>query len=190
MNNEDKKDIPPPGERFKRTLLSLANMMSKEIDIARSKGIDTIDKPIIDFGIELIKNVGGDIITGGFVTRSFGETSNGYNIYWDKILEKNIHFFLAPENSSLLFGELASGIVDGFSKLIKDKHINEKLMDSVWQHLHAMVKMSISFIYFERKPQKHKTEDGFEIKYTNKVRPHINLELEANKWNVNLMQTR
>ncbi len=190
MSGSNTNSIPPPGERFKLTLISLASMMSREIENARHKGIDTIPKGIINLGIELIKNTEGDIIIGGFVTRSFGKTPNGYNNYWDKIKLKDQNFFMNGNNSSLLFGELSSAIVDGFIKLVKEKYISEQMMNNVWQHLHAMVKMSISFVYFERKPQKYNTNDGFSIKYTNRVREHINLEEEANKWGIDLTQTK
>lgn len=185
-------NIPPPGERFKRTLLSLAHIMEIEMSRARAKGIDTVDKKLVDFGIELIKLSSGDIIIGGFITRSFKENSNGtWNNFWDKILEKDEIFFMEEKNSSLLFGELSSSVVDGFTKLIREKHVSDKLMVSVWQHLHAMVKISIYFVHFERKPEKYSSDGAFGFRYTNKkVREHINLEEEAEKWNVDLMKAK
>lgn len=184
------RKAPPPGERFKLTLISLANIMSREMDSARAKNINTINKGVVDFGIELIKNTNGDIITGGFISRSFSANNNTLNNYWDKILEKDKDFFMSKENSSVLFGELSSGIVDGFMNLVRERHISDKMMDSIWQHLFAMVKMSIAFVYLERNPQLQKTEDGFSIRYTNKCREHINLEEEASKWGVDLTQIK
>lgn len=176
------REIPPPGERFKKTLTNLAGIMSNEIQIARNKGVNTISPEIINFGITLIEATDGDVIAGGFITRSYSPTGN----YWGKILEKDESFFMSKENSTLLFGELSSGIVDGFINLIKEKHVSENLMMSVWQHLHAMVKISIAFVHFERKPHKVKTEDGFSVKYTQNERPHIDLLGEAERWSVDL----
>jgi len=189
MSSSNRKP-PPPGERFKLTLISLSNIMSREMDSARAKNIPTINKSIVDFGIELIKNTNGDIIAGGFISRSFNENNKSLNNYWDKILAKDEEFFMSKENSSVLFGELSSGIVDGFINLVRERHISDKMMDSIWQHLTAMVKMSIAFVYLERKPQLQKIDDGFSIKYTNKCREHIDLEGEASKWGVDLTQIK
>lgn len=178
--------VPPPAERFKVTLLSMAKIISTEISLARSKGLKVISDEIISFGVDMIKLSKDEDIIEGFINRSY----NGEVNYWDEVLVKNDNFFLNKKNSTLLFGELSSSVVDSFVDLVNSKQTSEMLVATLWNYLHALVKISIAYIFFERKPQIIKTNDGFNIRYTKETRSHINLEREAEKWKVDLLKVK
>lgn len=179
---------PPAPVRFKEVVLSLAEIMSQEMDEARRRGIKTINRDIVIFGIEFIRASDAHNMISGFINRSFvrDESSNSYEVLWDKILHKNKSFFL--DNSSLIFGDLSSGIVDGFKTVIADG--DEELLEAIWDHIFALVKISISHIYLERRPQITSTSDGFNIIYSVESRNHIKVEKEAAKWGVNLLEIK
>lgn len=178
--------IPPPEVRFKVTLLSMANIISSEVTLASAKARCGINNEIILLGIEFINAYKDVEIIEGFIDRSYNENFS----YWDDILSKNNDFFLDKKNSSLLFGELSSGIIDGFIDLINEKRTSAHLVETLWKYLHVLVRISISYIFLQRNPQVVKTDDGFSIKYTNNSRSYINLEKEAEKWNVDLLRVK
>lgn len=180
---------PPPEERFKANLLNLANIMSKELNIARGKGVNTVSENVLELGVSLIKGTPGNIIIGGFITRSFpADKSTGLrrNV-WDEVFTENDAFFI--ENSKVIFGELSEGIVGGFKVLLENKSVSPSLMKIIWKHLIAMVKTSLHFIYIGREPVVVSNDDGYKITYQKEFYPFVRLEEEAARWNVNLMSS-
>jgi hypothetical protein len=181
---------PPPEDRFKANLLSLANIMKKEINNARSMGIETVSGSVVELGISLIKGTPSATIIGGFISRSFPVSTEGNLVrnVWDEVYKENDDFFL--NNSSVLFGELSEGIVNGFKVLLVNesyRKVNPALMTTIWKHLVAMVKTSLHFIYSKREPLFTTSSEGYIITYQKAIYPQIKLEEEAKRWNVNLM---
>jgi hypothetical protein len=189
---------PPPAERFKKVLLSLSELMRKELNKARKKGINVINENIIDFGIALINEADDDKLIRGFIKRSFPlvdaeDESKKRVCCWDSVLQKDKKFFFS--NSSFIFGELSSGIVDGIFVIIKDKEDdddgNKYLIEGIWKHLFSMIKICINFIYLRRQPKVEcLAEGGYNIKYSNNKYDYIHLEELALKWSVNLLNAR
>jgi hypothetical protein len=188
MDSVKDRKIPPPEDRFKMTLLSLSNIMLREIEKKRARGEKTIAKETLMFGLEMIKATKSDVIIGGFLTRSFDVENGKKRDLWDRVLEKDRDFFM--QKSETLFGELSSGIVEGFKDLIRQGDVDEKLMKTIWDHLSAMVKMSISYVHLSRKPQITSTDNGFKVDYTIDYRKEIDLHNEAKKWNFNLAEAK
>lgn len=185
---------PPPAERFKKVLLSLSDLMKKELAKARNKGINVINDNILEFGIAMINDADDENLIKGFIKRSFPEDESGNKVCcWDSVLQKDKKFFFS--NSSFIFGELSSGIVDGIFVIVKDTNgeedTNKYLIEGIWKHLFSMIKICINYIYLLRKPKiECLPEGGYNIKYSNDKYNHIRLEELALKWNVNLMNAR
>lgn len=181
-------DFPPPQERFKKVLISLSDLMRKELNKERKRNSNVISEKIVDFGIVLIEESDGKDMIEGFIERSFPKSEK--NIYWDFVFEKNKDFFF--ENSSLIFGELSSGIIDGIATIIKDDNEQNKyLMEGIWKHLFSIVKISINYIYLSRDPKiENIPGEGMVIKYTKDKYSYIPLEDIAKKWGVNLLNAK
>ena len=179
---------PPPQERFKKVILSLAELMRKELIKARKKNVKVISENIVEFGITLVEESDERDLIKGFIKRSFPiEEKTGERIScWDSVFEKDRRFFF--ENSSVIFGELSSGIIDGIIVLLEE---NENLLEGTWKHLFSLVKICINFIYLSKDPKvEKKKEGGFDIIYTNKKYEYINVEDLASKWGVNLLNAK
>jgi hypothetical protein len=193
MSSDSPSKHPPPEERFKKVLLSLTELMRKELNKARKEGLKVIGDKIVEFGIELIKEADDRSLIKGFITRSFPEDEKtGERLCcWDSVFEKDRDFFFG--NSSFIFGELSSGIVDGILVVIRgdESEKNKNLIEGIWKHLFSMIKICINFLYLERKPEIIElSEGGYKIRYTKDKYNFVKLEDLAKKWGVNLLNAK
>lgn len=176
------KEKPLPAVRFKATLVNLTKIMADEIRLAVSEKVININNDILSLGIELINLADEVILTNGFINRSYTPDV----CYWPQVKVKDINFFCSKETRNVLFGDLSSNVVDEFVKLINSQFISEDIMNALWEHLFALIKISISYVYTERKPVKHVTPNGYEVRYSVDYRQHIDIEQCANEWGVDL----
>ena len=182
-------EVPPPPERFKVVVLSLSNVLKIELDKARDDGIEVVGGNIVDFGIEFMKGSEPFSFIDKFVSRSFVRQQDGsYICCWDYVKDKNRDYFL--KNTSFIFGELPSGIIDGIKVVLENEEESRELMESIWKHLFSLIKISINHIYLSRKPSIKKTDQGFNISYTQEYYSHVNIEDLSQKWGVDLMKAR
>lgn len=198
-----------PAQRFHTNLLDLCDLLGTTIGWVNEQGVSTNLSPLMATGVRFyVATWQPDKAIEGFISKSAN--------YWDEIHKRNKQFLV--ENADVLFAELSDykaqiqamsnlfamkrtvnvSQPDGTTRTVEQYVIPDETLDSIWDILHSMVRISIRHIHERRKPvlvevEADETVDGKPKKVTKKVPrysveyfPEISIKKNVQLWEVKM----
>jgi len=178
---------PSHAARFHANLLGLIDDVKAIVSSLEDEKINTGLSPLtFDLARVVVGGWKAEDVIDGFVQRS--------TPYWEEIRSKNMDFLITHANT--IFGDIKmESQVDAIKRLFSLKKTVEgksvsavppKLLESIWETLHGMVRISIRHIHAIRNPQPVVKADGTTVmEYLNPTYGSgISLRKEVERWGV------
>lgn len=163
--------LPPEEDRFYNNSVDLAKYVVHVVKDTNKRGITNIDSGLLDFCVLYIGGYDRKAAIVNFVKSSYS--------HWEQIRKKEVKFF--AENAGSVFNQFPGGNVKAFGVLYqaKDKEgkpaLSDDVIETLWKYFHSLVKISIKFIYKERKNKDY--TEHFKI---------VDPEAQAKLWSITL----
>lgn len=174
--------LPTESERFISYAVTLANVLYVCTQQLNTAGHKTVDLNLIIVARTFIERQNPDTAIIAFIDRSNG-------LCWDKIHEKDEHYFV--EHANEIFNFLPMDTISIFRDLFLAVDANripivpQDLKDKIWTLLASMVKTSIKYIHKRRQPYSYMIEDILHYDYAADFYNEIDLPHHITLWNPN-----
>lgn len=168
-------------EKFQNNLLELIDLVKETVSWLNQNGYETKVSPFtISLGKAFVSTWDPNETIHTFIERSYE--------HWDRVQHKEEEFLTS--NAEILFSGVSKEHISSFTEIFRLKEnvdgkevsvIPPETKDSIWEILHAMIRISIRHIHLTRKPE---LNDNSKMAYTVKYFPHISVRKNVEKWKV------
>jgi hypothetical protein len=161
-------------ERFKSNIDYIGEIVSNIVSDNADKLGDNLNSRQIDLAIEFLGAFDMSNVIETFIQRSYP--------HWDMINDKNRKFFV--DHADNIFSGVPSDGIKSFKKIFTTDgaKIDEDMMDMLFNSFLALCKISIKYIFRNRKPR----NIGGNISYTEDYMPEVEIESWINRWNLKI----
>jgi hypothetical protein len=172
-----------PEDRFLQNIQALINISKEPLQKCYDLGLKCNHPMMLDFAVNFLESFDKKKLIENFIEKSFND--------WDKIKERNIEYFLknietileeTPFKKSTMFETIYKAVDSDGNKVL-----TEELQDQLWEAIHGMIKICISYIHKERQPVIKEVDGEKKYIYRNQYMKHINLKTVAHSWNKELI---
>lgn len=166
-------------ERFHSNFQGFLDLIIYYLQEAGEKGIPTLRPEIFQLAKQFITTQDPNKVIETFTIKT--------GPHWDLIRKRDVDFFLNHANE--LFHVFSAQHIESFKLLFTTKDfLDGDDLDSIWNYIHSMIRISMKWIHEQRKPVKKIGDDGVEKKgYTVRYLTEIDLHHHAEQWGVNLV---
>jgi len=171
--------MSPPQERFKDRVVQFCEFVKAVLEEANTNGIETPASPfIMDLIKNFIKKEDSDKIIQTFILRSHES--------WDRALMKEKDYF-RTDGLKAFYG-IPEKNLEEFNQLFDLRKpngellFNDKIQEGVWEIFHSLIKISICYVHYMRKP------DPETKKYTAAFFPSISVKVQVQKWELQSLE--
>ena len=186
-------ELPTHQERFYENLVDFGKLVTEFVTTCYERGADVIHPLMLEMGISFVAGFDKTKLIENFIENSKSA--------WDKIIGREVSFFLDKENGKVLFANIPGGtkVVDNIYLLLTGNYTNgtplldESDKDCLWNYADSWIKICIKYIHDKRKPTllplgDNKYEAKYTVKYQTDIKlikylKHYDIELD---WQINL----